>query len=179
MSPVPVWLAVPPPVWGCRRYRREIYCKLQLLCHQYVARCILWGSAPLRCRRNEGGQNPCEMRSYTRIAFKALRKLREPWPKNSDFSHLHYRKKTANNAWNPRQRVRRPIVCRDTVYKGTRRQGIRAALRSLGPLQRRFRGPAFRALLFVATLHTMASPSRSPQVLARTVIVMPARTQAP
>jgi len=28
-------------------------------------------------------------------------KLLEPWPQSNDFSHLHYRKKTANNACNP------------------------------------------------------------------------------
>jgi membrane protein len=36
-----------------------------------------------------------------RIDFKALMKLLEPWPKGSDFGHLHYRKKTADNACNP------------------------------------------------------------------------------
>ena len=66
-------------IWGSRRYRRKIYGKLQLICNQYVAGGILWESAPLRCCRNEGSQTPCEIRPYTRIDFKALRKLVEPW----------------------------------------------------------------------------------------------------
>src|SRR5438093_12528218 len=35
-------------------------------------------------------------------------KLLEPWPKGSDFGHLHYRKKTANNACNPCQKYQTP-----------------------------------------------------------------------
>src|SRR5262245_13970361 len=87
--------------WGSRRYGRNMYGTLQLICHQYVAGCILWEAAPFRCRRHAGDQKPCAMKSYTRIACKARRKLREPWPKRRACSHLHDRKKTANNPCNP------------------------------------------------------------------------------
>ena len=45
------------------------------------------GRLPLRCHRNEGGQKPCEIRPYTRIDFKALRKLVEPWLQSNDYGH--------------------------------------------------------------------------------------------
>jgi len=72
-APHPNW-----PYWGSRRYRRKMYGKLQLLCHQYVAGEILGESAPLRRRCHEGGRTPCAIRSYTRIDFKARMKLLEP-----------------------------------------------------------------------------------------------------